>query len=133
LTYEFMLDTNICIYVMRNQPIATRERFDALRERLCMSSVTLGELSFGVAKSARRHENEARLASLRQLLPALAFGEAAAEHYGDMRAAVEAAGRPIGLHDLQIGAHARSLGLTIVTNNTREFERMPGVKVEHWV
>jgi tRNA(fMet)-specific endonuclease VapC len=128
-----MLDTNICIYVMRNQPLSARERFDRLRERLCMSSVSLGELCFGVEKSARRQENGARLASLRQLLPALPFNDEAAEHYGQMRAALEAAGRPAGLHDLQIGAHARSLGLTIVTNNTREFERMPGLKVENWV
>ncbi|MBN9008799.1 MAG: type II toxin-antitoxin system VapC family toxin, partial [Rhizobiales bacterium] len=126
-------DTNICIYVMRNQPLSARERFDGLRDRLCVSSITIGELCFGVEKSARRQENRARLVSLRQLLPALPFGAEAAEHYGQMRAAVEAIGRPVGLHDLQIGAHARSLGLTIVTNNTREFERMPGVKVENWV
>jgi tRNA(fMet)-specific endonuclease VapC len=133
LNYEFMLDTNICIYVMRNQPVAARERFDRLRDRLCISAVTAGELWFGVEKSIRRQENEARLASLRQLLPVLDFDEEAAKHYGQMRAAIDAMGRPVGMHDLQIGAHARSLGLTVVTNNMREFERMPDLKLENWV
>jgi tRNA(fMet)-specific endonuclease VapC len=128
-----MLDTNICIYVMRNHPPAVRERFNRFSNRLCVSSVTLGELHFGVEKSARPLENHARLDALRRVLPSLPFTDEAAAHYGQLRAALERVGRPVGMHDLQIGGHARSLNLTVVTNNAREFTRMPGVRVENWV
>ena len=83
-------------------------------------------------KFARRFPQPVEVAHLIGL-PVLDFDEEAAKHYGQMRAAIEAMGRPVGMHDLQIGAHARSLGLTVVTNNMREFERMPDLKLENWV
>jgi tRNA(fMet)-specific endonuclease VapC len=131
LTY--MLDTNICIYVMKNYPQDLRETFNALAEQLCISSITLGELHYGAEKSARRVENLTAIEHFVTRLEVLPFGHKAAAHYGQVRAEVERAGAPCGSHDMQIGGHARSEGLIVVTNNMREFIRMPGVRAESWV
>jgi tRNA(fMet)-specific endonuclease VapC len=131
LTY--MLDTNICIYVMKTYPLAVRDKFNALAEQLCISSITLGELYYGAEKSARRAENLTAIAHFVARLEVLPFGEKAAAHYGQVRAELERAGMPCGAHDMQIGGHARSEGLIVVTNNIREFVRMPGVRVENWL
>ena len=128
-----MLDTNICIYVMRNSEPAPRKRFLDLEGQLCVSSVTVGELAYGAEKSSRRAQNFDELDNLLSRITVLPFDEAAARHYGNLRAELERAGTPCGPYDTQIGAHARSAGLTIVTNNRREFDRMPGVRVENWV
>jgi tRNA(fMet)-specific endonuclease VapC len=130
---QYMLDTNICIYVMKQRPEKLRERFDRFAEQLCISSITLGELYHGVEKSARRAENLHGLETFVARLEVLPFSPKAAAHYGQMRAELERAGRPIGPYDLLIAAHARAEGLTIVTNNTREFRRAPGLRVENWV
>jgi tRNA(fMet)-specific endonuclease VapC len=130
---QYMLDTNICIYVMKQRPEKLRERFDRFAEQLCISSITLGELYHGVDKSARRAENLHGLETFASRLEVLAFSPKAAAHYGQMRAELERAGRPIGPYDLLIAAHARAEGLTIVTNNTREFRRAPGLRVENWI
>lgn len=129
----YMLDTNICIYVLKNRPPALRERFNAVAEQLCISSITLGELHYGAEKSARPLENNAALEQFAARLDVLPFGDKAAMHYGQVRAELERAGTPCGPHDMQIGAHARSEGLIIVTNNVREFSRMPGLRVENWL
>jgi tRNA(fMet)-specific endonuclease VapC len=131
LTY--MLDTNICIYVMKNYPLDLREKFNALAEQLCISSVTLGELHYGAEKSARRVDNLTAIENFVARLEVLAFGAKAAAHYGQVRAELERAGTPCGPHDMQIGGHARSEGLVVVTNNAREFDWMPGIRVENWV
>jgi tRNA(fMet)-specific endonuclease VapC len=131
LTY--MLDTNICIYVMKNYPLDVQEKFNALAEQLCISSITLGELHYGAEKSARRADNLTAIEHFVARLDVLAFAAKAAVHYGQVRAELERAGTPCGPHDMQIGGHARSEGLIVVTNNTREFSRMPGVRVENWV
>ena len=131
LTY--MLDTNICIYVMKTYPPALRDKFNSLAEQLCISSITLGELHYGAEKSARRVENLAAIESFVGRLEVLAFGDKAAGHYGQVRAELERAGAPCGPHDMQIGGHARSEGLIVVTNNMREFVRMPGLRVENWL
>jgi tRNA(fMet)-specific endonuclease VapC len=131
LTY--MLDTNICIYVMKNYPQNLREKFNALAEQLCISSITLGELHYGAEKSARRVDNQRAIEQFAARLDVLPFAEKAAAHYGQVRAELERAGTPSGPHDMQIGAHARSEGLIIVTNNMREFARMPGVRAENWI
>jgi tRNA(fMet)-specific endonuclease VapC len=131
LTY--MLDTNICIHVMKTYPPAVREKFNALAEQLCISSITLGELFYGAEKSARRSENLAAIENFVARLDVLSFGERAAAHYGQVRAELERAGTPCGPHDMQIGGHARSEGLIVVTNNMREFVRMPGLRVENWL
>ena len=131
LTY--MLDTNICIHVMKTYPPELREKFNALAEQLCISSITLGALHYGAEKSARRVENLVAIEHFVARLEVLPFGSKAAAHYGQVRAELEQAGTPCGPHDMQIGGHARSEGLIVVTNNMREFTRMPGVRMENWV
>lgn len=131
LTY--MLDTNICIYVMKSYPAELRDMFNRWAEQLCISSITLGELHYGAEKSVRRAENLAAIEHFVARLDVLPFGDKAAAHYGQVRAELARAGTPCGPHDMQIGGHARSEGLIVVTNNLREFERMPGVRTENWV
>jgi tRNA(fMet)-specific endonuclease VapC len=130
---RYLIDTNICIYVMRGEVPRIRERFNRLAEQLSISAVTLGELHYGVEKSGRRRENLEALDHFAARLAVLPFDAKAAAHYGDLRAEFERAGTPIGSNDLLIGAHARAEGLTVVTNNMREFRRLPGVKVENWI
>jgi len=129
----FMLDTNICIYVMKAYPPDLREKFNSLAEQLCISSITLGELHYGAEKSVRRAENLTAIEHFVARLEVLPFGSKAAAHYGQLRAELDRAGTPCGPHDMQIGGHARSEGLVVVTNNVREFARMPGLRVENWV
>ena len=130
---RYMLDTNICIYVILNRPSGLRERFNELSEQLCISTITLAELHFGVEKSARVTQNRNIVEEFVARLEIQPFSVDAAAHYGQIRAALERAGQPVGLHDMLIGAHARSEGLTLVTNNRREFDRIPGLAVENWV
>src|SRR5258705_4378293 len=125
LTY--MLDTNICIHVMKNYPLDLREKFNSLAEQLCISSITLGELHYGAEKPARRVDNLTAIEHFVARLDVLPFEAKAAAHYGQLRAELERAGTPCGPHDMQIGGHARSEGLIVVTNNMREFSRMPGI------
>jgi tRNA(fMet)-specific endonuclease VapC len=129
---QYMLDTNICIHVLKNRPEKLRERFNRLAEQLCISTITLAELSYGVEKSSRRDDNRQAVDHFAARLDVLPFSAVAAIHYGQVRAALEAAGRPIGAHDMLIGAHARSAGMIVVTNNLREFERIPGLRTENW-
>ena len=130
---RYMLDTNICIYGIKGQPATLREKFNQTAEHLCISSVVLAELLFGAENSNQRQNNLRGVEQFAARLEILAFGPKAAAHYGQIRAHLERAGTPVGAHDMLIGAHARSEGLTIVTNNTREFTRMPGLTVENWV
>jgi tRNA(fMet)-specific endonuclease VapC len=129
---QYMLDTNICIYVIKNYPPQLREQFNRLAEQLCMSSITLAELHYGAEKSARRLENLQAIAHFAARLEVLPFSPKAAAHFGQMRADVERSGKPVGAFDMLIGAHARAEGLIVVTNNAREFRRLPGVRVENW-
>ena len=129
----YMLDTNICIYVMKNYPQDLREKFNALAEQLCISSITLGELHYGAEKSVRRADNLTVIEHFVTRLDVLPFDAKAAVHYGQVRAELERAGTPCGPHDMQIGGHARSQGLIVVTNDAREFSRMKGIRVENWV
>ncbi|MEQ1931426.1 MAG: type II toxin-antitoxin system VapC family toxin [Parvularculaceae bacterium] len=130
---RYMLDTDTCIYIIKNYPEKLRERFNQSASELCISSITLGELRFGAEKSARRADNLREVAAFVGRLEVLPFGEEAAAHFGDIRASLERAGRPAGAYDMLIGGHARSEGLVVVTNNRREFERMPGLNVENWI
>ncbi len=130
---EYMLDTNICIYVMKNHPANLRDRFNERAGQLCISTITLAELHYGVERSAQRQRNLDDLEHLAARLEVLAFSAAAAMQYGQLRAELQRAGRPAGPLDMLIGAHARSEGLIVVTNNEREFSRMPGLRVENWV
>lgn len=130
---RYMLDTNVCIYVMKNYPLQLREKFNALAEQLCISSITLGEMHYGAEKSSRAIENLRAIGHFVSRLEVLPFAAGAAVHYGQIRADLERAGTPCGSHDMQIGGHARSEGLVVVTNNMREFIRMPGVLTENWI
>ena len=130
---QYMLDTNICIYVMKNHPSGLLDRFNELTQQLCISSITLCELHYGLEKSARRQQNFDDLIRFTARLEILPFGAEAAAHYGQLRSELERAGRPAGPLDMLIGAHARSEGLIVVTNNEREFIWMPGLRVENWV
>lgn len=131
---RYLLDTNICIYIAKGQPLAMRQRFErhTLRE-LVMSVVTLGELRFGAEKSQARDRALATIEQLAQVISPCALPMSAAEHYGSIRAALQKQGLPIGNNDLWLAAHARAEGWILVTNNTREFARVPGLQVENWV
>ena len=119
--------------MIKNYPPQLRERFNRLAEQLCMSSVTLAELVYGAEKSARRLENLQAIEQFSARLEVLAFPQKAAAHFGQIRADVERLGKPVGRLDMLIGAHARAEGLIIVTNDPREFRRLPGVRVENRV
>jgi tRNA(fMet)-specific endonuclease VapC len=129
----YMLDTNICIYILKNRPPALRDRFDQEAEQLCISSIALAELQYGAEKSTRRADNLHAIEQFTARLEVLPFTARAAAHHGDIRAQLERAGKPAGTYDMLIAAHARSEGLVIVTNNMREFARMPGLRVENWL
>jgi tRNA(fMet)-specific endonuclease VapC len=130
---QYMLDTNICIHVMKNHPAPLKERFSRLAEQLCISSITLAELHYGAEKSARRLDNLQAIEHFTARLEVLAFSPKAAAHYGQVRAALERLGRPSGSNDMLIAAHARSEGMIIVTNNEREFVHIDGLHVENWL
>lgn len=127
-----MLDTNICIYVINARPPSVLERFR--RERLGsigISSVTAAELAFGVAKSGSSR-NRAALEMFLTPLDVLPFDASAIWHYGDLRVALERRGEPIGALDTMIAAHAMASNTILVTNNTREFARVAGLRLENW-
>ncbi len=128
-----MLDTNICIYVMKDRPPNLLGKFNALAEQLCMSSIALGELYFGVEKSERRAQNLQAVEGFTARLAVLPFDDRSALHFGQLRWELERSGAVCGACEMQIGAHARSEGLILVTNNMREFSRMPGLRTENWL
>ena len=128
----YMLDTNICIYVINERDDALRVRFEAHSAEICISSITYAELCYGVANSVRVAENTRELEAFCLDLEILLFGVDAAAHYGEIRHALRQSGRPIGANDLFIAAHARSLNATLVTNNQGEFGRVPKLRVENW-
>ena len=131
---RYMLDTNICIYIIKHQPIDVQKRFERLKAgEAALSAITFGELHFGIAKSLRRDSAIAVLEELTAFLPVLPLPSDASREYGALRAVLEAKGQPIGNNDLWIAAHAKSAGLVLVTNNEREFKRVPGLKLENWV
>ena len=130
---KYLLDTNIVIYVIKNRPLSVLKTFNQNHGRMAISSITLAELAHGVEKSADQARNLAVVEDFVSRLDVLAYGDRAAWQYGLLRAALERQGTPIGVNDLHIAGHARSLGLIIVTNNVREFERVPGISVENWV
>jgi tRNA(fMet)-specific endonuclease VapC len=131
---KFMLDTNACIALIKRKPAAAINRLAALElGDMGLSSVTLAELHYGVQKSARVEQNAGALGEFLLPLEIAVFDAEAAETYGRVRAALEKAGTPIGALDTLIGAHALSLSITLVTDNTREFLRIPGLVVENWL
>jgi tRNA(fMet)-specific endonuclease VapC len=128
----YMLDSNICIYLMSGR-FPELDRRVAAEDELYLSSIAYGELCFGVEHADRVDRNRRNLDLLIEQLRIVPFDRTAAAHYGEIRAHFERLGTPCGANDMLIGAHARSLGLTLVTNNRREFDRMPRLEVENWV
>lgn len=129
----YMLDTNICIYLIRNNPPHVRAHFERLQPgEILLSSIVLAELMYGVSKSMHSEHNRAALEMFLMPLEMSVFDTHAAETYGDIRANLEREGNIIAGNDLLIAAHALSLDVTLVTNNEREFSRVPGLKVVNW-
>ena len=130
---RFLLDTNICIYIRRKRPEQVLKRFSKLRHgEAVISVITYGELIYGVEKSQYREKALADLRELVRLLPAVALPEHAADFYGTLRANLSSRGEIIGNNDLWIAAHAIASGLILVTNNEKEFRRLPGLKTQNW-
>jgi tRNA(fMet)-specific endonuclease VapC len=127
-----MLDTNILIYTIKNRPKKVRDAFKKHADYLAMSTVTLGELIYGAEKSTQSDRNLADIEALAARMDVVPFDSEAAMHFGQVRAELANSGKLIGPYDLMIAGHARSRGLILVTNNLREFKRVPGLRVENW-
>ena len=130
---KYLLDTNICIFTIKNKPQSVREAFNRHHGQLCISSVTLMELIYGAEKSSSPGSNLAVIEGFAARLEVLSYDANAAAHTGQLRAELARAGKPIGPYDQMIAGHARSQGLIVVTNNRREFDRVPGLRSEDWV
>jgi tRNA(fMet)-specific endonuclease VapC len=141
---KYMLDTNICSYIIKNRPQEVFKKFKTIAIEDCViSSITLAELRFWVARNKRLHRrsknagqpnvNELVIDQFVSHLGVEEFGSLAADVYGELRAELEAHGKMIGSEDLMIGAHAISLKCILVTNNVKEFVRLPGIRLENWV
>ena len=132
MTARFLLDTNVVIFAIRNRTPPLRERLTDHFGRMAVSTITVAELQYGVERSSDPARNRRATEEFLALLEVQPFSAAAAEHSGEIRAALAASGRPIGAYDVLIAGQARAGGLTVVTNNVREFERVPGLLVEDW-
>jgi len=131
---RFMLDTNIIAYAKNHRPESVLRRFmQYAPEDMCISSITMAELEFGVCNSSRPEQNRLALMTFLSRIAVVPFDADAAREYGIIRAELTRNGSLIGANDLLIAAHAKALGLTLVTHNTREFFRVDGLKVEDWV
>ena len=131
---RYLLDTNICIYIQRHRPLEVLTRFQKLKPGdAAISVITWGELLYGADKSQQRKRALQLLEEFKTFVPVLPMPENAGKTYGTIRALLESKGTPIGNNDLWIAAHAKATALTIVTNNEREFQRIPGLKVKNWV
>lgn len=129
---RYMLDTNICIYLINKRPAKVLDHFRRLEiGDVGVSSVTVAELAYGVAKSGSER-NRAALEGFLLPLEIADFDQKAAWKFGEIRSVLERAGKPIGPFDMQIAAHALALGCVVVTNNLREFQRVPNLDVENW-
>lgn len=131
---RYMLDTNTCIYIIKKKPTDVLERFRQTRiSQVGISSITLSELEYGVAKSSQPERNQIALAQFLAPLEIPSYGDDAATHYGRLRAYLENQGTPIGSLDMLIAAHALSIGCVLVTNNEKEFSRIPNLQIHNWL
>lgn len=129
----YMLDTNICIYAIKNKPEQVLRRIKSnMQNGLCVSVITLAELEHGVRKSLYPEKNEMALIQFLAILDVLPFDDLAAVEYGKLCAYLQKRGTPIGTMDMLIAAHAKAENITLVTNNVREFERVPELRIENW-
>lgn len=130
---RFMLDTNVCIDVIRTRPRKVLQKLRRMRpDDVCVSAITLSELEYGVSKSMSPDRNRLALAEFMTPVQVAPYDDMAAAEYGGVRAELERAGTPIGALDMLIAAHALALELTLVTNNEREFRRVPGLRLANW-
>ncbi len=129
---RYMLDTNLCIRVLRDRPATLRERFNREADGLCISTIVLTELLHGAAKSARPEQNRLEIERFAARLEVLPFDQEAAGHAREIRAKLERQGQSIGGYDVLIAGHARSHGLIVVTGNLGEFNRVEGLRCEDW-
>ncbi|MCU4587956.1 type II toxin-antitoxin system VapC family toxin [Acinetobacter ursingii] len=130
---KYMLDTNIVIYTMKQRPVTVKAKFNAVATQLCISSISVAELVFGAENSQNPAQNMKVIEDFLSRLQILDYGIESAIQYGSIKAHLRKMGTPIGENDLHIAAHARSKGLILVTNNTKEFERVPALQLENWV
>jgi tRNA(fMet)-specific endonuclease VapC len=130
---RYLLDTNLCIRVLRDRPAALRDRFNNEADSLCISTIVLTELLHGAAKSARPDHNRHEVDRFAARLEVLPFDVGAAGHAADIRANLERRGQTIGGHNVLIAGHARSRGLIVVTGNLGEFNRVEGLRCENWL
>ena len=129
---RYMLDTNICIYTIKNKPAAVRAQFQKHQDHMCISSIVLTELLYGAEKSENPAKSLAVVEGMAARLEVLDFDTHAAAHAAEIRAELAKQGTPIGHYDVLIAGHARSQGLVLVSNNLREFERVDGLRLENW-
>jgi tRNA(fMet)-specific endonuclease VapC len=130
---KVMLDTNICIYIIKQRPQPVLDRFAAYRVGdVGISVITLAELEYGVSKSSNSAQNQEALQEFISPFEVAVFDRGATVEYGKIRAGLERKGNSIGSMDLLIAAHALSLGVCLITNNEKEFKRVPGLRVENW-
>lgn len=130
---KYLLDTNIVIYVLKRRPIKVLEVFNKNASRMAISSITLSELMYGVEKSSQINKNLEAVEEFISHLDVLSYDAKASQHYGQIKAKLEKKGQVIGENDIHIAAHAISQGLTLVTNNLKEFKRVPNLALENWV
>jgi len=130
----YMLDTNICVYLIKHNPLQVRAQFEKRQPGdILLSSIVLAELMYGISKSQHKERNLVALEMFLMPLEVVPFDEHVAGVYGDIRAGLERSGQVIGGNDLFIAAHALSLNVTLVSNNLKEFTRVPGLRLENWV
>lgn len=129
---RYLLDTNIVIYVIKSKPMPALKLFNEHSGHMAISAITLAELLHGAEKSNAPTRSLAVVEDFCARLEVLPYGARAAQHYGSIRSELEKRGQPIGVNDLHIAAHARSEGLTLVSNNLREFERVPALQLANW-
>ncbi len=132
MALRYLLDSDTCIYVMKRRSPALIRRLDTLAPACALSVIVYGELCFGQTASTRPEDSAAHLAALLETIQVLPLPLAAATRYGEIRAQLERAGRSIGANDMWIAAHALAANLTLITNNEREFGRVPGLRIENW-
>lgn len=130
---RYLLDTNIVIYTMNNRPPAVREAFERHQDSMAVSTITIMELFYGADCSRDPERNRRVIEGFTARLAVLDYDDKAASHTAQIRAVLKPAGKPIGPYDAMIAGHARSQGLVVVTNNTSEFERVPGLQVSNWL
>ena len=131
---RYILDTNICIYLIKKRPAKVFEKFQQCQiGQICISAITLSELELGVSNSAQPQKNQMALYQFLIPIDILDYPCGAAQYYGELRSHLKQRGSPIGANDLLIAAHALSLNIPIVTNNTKEFNRVPNLQIENWI